>query len=69
MSKANKAMLFLILGAEFFWFMADNGIGTFMGNYTIYYLGASTRSNMINTIVGGVGSVIGFAIGGFIADK
>ena len=69
MTRANKIMLFLILGAEFFWFMADNGIGTFMSNYTIYHLGASTASNMINTIMGGVGSVIGFAIGGFIAAK
>lgn len=69
LSRANKIMLFLILGAEFFWFMADNGIGTFMGNYTIYYLGASTRSNMINTIIGGLGSVIGYALGGYIAGK
>ena len=69
MSKANKIMLILILAAEFFWFMADNGIGTFMGNYTVYYLGAESSSNMINTIVGGVGSVIGFAIGGIIASK
>lgn len=69
MTRANKIMLFLILGAEFFWFMADNGIGTFMSNYTIYHLGASTASNMVNTILGGVGSVIGFAIGGFIAAK
>ena len=50
MSKANKIMLILILGAEFFWFMADNGIGTFMGNYAVYYLGAESSSNMINTI-------------------
>ena len=69
MSKANKIMLFLILGAEFFWFMADNGIGTFMGNYTVYYLGAESSSNMINTILGGVGSVLGFALGGIIASK
>jgi len=69
MTRANKIMLWLILGAEFFWFMADNGIGTFMSNYTIYHLGASTASNMVNTILGGVGSVIGFAIGGFIAAK
>ena len=69
LSKANKRMLFLILIAEFFWFMADNGISTFMGNYTIYYLGASSSSNMINTIVGGIGSVIGFAFGGYIASK
>jgi maltose/moltooligosaccharide transporter len=69
MTKANRNMLFLILAAEFFWFMADNGIGTFMGNYTIYYLQASTSSNMINTIIGGVGSVIGFAVGGIIAEK
>ncbi len=69
MSKANKIMLILILAAEFFWFMADNGIGTFMGNYTVYYLGADSSRNMINTIVGGVGSVIGFAVGGIIASK
>ena len=69
MSKANKRMLIFILIAEFFWFMADNGIATFMGNYTIYYLKASTSSNMINTIVGGIGSVIGFAFGGIIAEK
>ena len=69
MSKANKMMLFFILGAEFFWFMADNGIGTFMGNYTVYYLGAESSSNMVNTILGGVGSVAGFAIGGIIASK
>lgn len=35
-SKANKTRLILILVAEFFWFRADNGIGTFMGNYTLY---------------------------------
>ena len=69
MTKANRIMLILILAAEFFWFMADNGIGTFMGNYTVYFLGAETSSNMINTILGGVGSVIGFAIGGMIASK
>ena len=69
MTKANRTMLILILIAEFFWFMADNGIGTFMGNYTVYFLGAETSSNMINTIVGGVGSVVGFAVGGIIAGK
>ena len=69
MTKANKIMLILILVAEFFWFMADNGIGTFMSNYTIYHLGGSTQGTMINTIVGGVGSVIGFALGGIIAGK
>lgn len=69
MSKANKIMLILILLAEFMWFMSDNGISTFIGNYTIYYLKCSSRSNMINTIVGGVGSVIGFLVGGMLAGK
>ena len=69
LSKANRNMLLLILGAEFFWFMADNGIATFMGNYAIYFLKTSSASNMINTIVGGIGSVVGFAIGGIIASK
>ena len=69
LSKGNKIMLILILCAEFFWFMADNGISTFMTNYTIYYFAASSSSSMINTIVGGVGSVIGFAVGGLVASK
>lgn len=69
LSKINRTILILILVAEFFWFMADNGIGTFMGNYAVYFLGTSTKSSMINTIVGGVGSVIGFAVGGIIASK
>jgi MFS family permease len=69
MSKANLIMLSLILAAEFFWFMSDNGIGTFMLNYSRNHLGASSAGNMVMTIVGGVGSVVGFAIGGFIADK
>ena len=69
LSKVNLAMLIIILVAEFFWFMADNGISTFMNNYTIYYLGAHSSSNMINTIVGGVGSIVGFALGGIIASK
>ena len=69
MSKANKIMLFLILGAEFFWFMADNGIGTFLNNYVIYGTKSSSVGTGILTIIGGVGSVIGFAIGGIIAGK
>jgi len=69
MSKANKAMLFAILGAEFLWFMADNAIGTYIGNYVIYYLNAASSGTMILTIVGGLASVVGFAIAGGIADK
>ena len=68
-SKQNLIMLILILGAEFFWFMADNGIATFMVNYSVYFLNAGTRMPMVNTIVGGVGSVLGFAVGGIIASK
>ncbi len=69
MSKANFVMLILILIAEFFWFMSDNGVATFMLNYSRGFLGASSSGNMVMIILGGVGSVIGFAIGGFIADK
>ncbi|MDY6093945.1 MAG: MFS transporter [Candidatus Enteromonas sp.] len=69
LTKANLRMLIFILVAEFFWFMADNAIGTFMGNFAIYYLGCSSRNSMINTIAGGVGSVLGFALGGIIAGK
>ena len=69
MSKANLIMLILILVAEFFWFMSDNGIGTFMLNYSRNHLGASSAGNMVMTIIGGLGSVVGFAIGGAIADK
>jgi len=69
MSKANKRMLFAILGAEFLWFMADNAIGTYIGNYVIYYLNSSSSKTMILTILGGLASVIGFATAGIIADK
>ena len=69
MTKANKIMLFLILGAEFFWFMADNGIGTFLNNYVIYNLNGSSASTAVMVIISGVGSVLGFAFGGIIASK
>ena len=69
MSRKNRNMLLAILGAEFLWFMADNAIATYIGNYVIYYLEASSSSTMILTILGGLASVIGFAIAGIIADK
>lgn len=69
LTKANKIMLFLILGAEFFWFMADNGISTFLNNYVIYGTHSSSTSTSMLTILGGVGSVVGFAVGGIIASK
>ncbi len=69
MSKANRNMLLAILGAEFLWFMADNAIGTYIGNYVIYYLKSSSSMTMILTILGGLASVIGFATAGSIADR
>jgi len=69
MSPANRRMLLAILGAEFLWFMADNALGTYIGNYVIYYLKAASSATMVMTIVGGLGSVLGFAIAGGIADK
>ena len=69
MSPANRKMLLAILGAEFLWFMADNALGTYIGNYVIYYLNSASSSTMILTIIGGVGSVAGFAVAGSIADR
>ena len=69
MSAANRRMLLAILGAEFLWFMADNAIGTYIGNYVIYYLNSKSSATMILTIVGGLLSVLGFAVAGSIADK
>lgn len=69
MSKANRNMLLAILAAEFLWFMADNAVGTYITNYTIYHLNAVSSNSTILTIVGGLFSVIGFAIAGSIADK
>ena len=69
MSAANKRMLLAILGAEFLWFMADNAIGTYIGNYVIYYLNSVSSATMLLTIIGGVASVVGFATAGIIADK
>lgn len=69
MSKKNLITLILILAAEVCWFMCDNGLNTYLGNYLVYYM--DTKSSMASTIVliGGVASVIGFAVGGIIADK
>ncbi len=69
MSGANRRMLLAILGAEFLWFMADNAIGTYIGNYVIYYLNSASSSTMILTILGGVASVVGFALAGTVADR
>ena len=69
MSKANKRMLLAILGAEFLWFMSDNALGTYIGNYVIYHLQTSSSATMILTILGGLASVVGFAVAGGIADR
>jgi len=69
MSRANRTMLLAILGAEFLWFMSDNAIGTYIGNYVIYYLNSVSSATMVLTIAGGLASVVGFAIAGGIADK
>ncbi len=69
MSKENRNMLLAILGAEFLWFMSDNALGTYIGNYVIYHLQSASSATMILTILGGLASVIGFAIAGGIADK
>ena len=59
MSKANRTMLLAILGAEFLWFMSDNAIGTYIGNYVIYYLNAVSSATMVLTIAGGIAEKIG----------
>ncbi len=69
MSKANKNMLLAILAAEFLWFMADNSIGTYIGNYVIYYMNSVSSATMFLTIIGGIASMVGFATAGAIADK
>ena len=69
MSKANRQMLLAILGAEFLWFMSDNALTTYIGNYVIYYLNAASSATMILTILGGLASVIGFATAGSVADR
>ena len=69
MSKANRIMLFAILGAEFLWFMSDNALGTYLNNYVYYAMGAATSNTSMMVIAGGLASVIGFATAGFIADK
>jgi MFS family permease len=69
MSRENRNMLLAILAAEFLWFMSDNALGTYVGNYVIYHLKSVSSATMILTIAGGVASVIGFAIAGKIADR
>ena len=62
-------MLLAILSSEFLWFMSDNAIGTYIGNYVIYYLNSVSSATMYLTIIGGVASVLGFGVAGIIADK
>ncbi len=69
MSPANRRMLLAILLAEFLWYMSDNALLTYIGNYVIYHLQSSSSSTMLLTILGGLASVIGFAIAGAMADK
>lgn len=69
MSKGNRNMLFAILGAEFLWFMADNAVRTYLGNYVLYYMNSASSNTMLVTIASGLASGAGFAVAGFIADK
>ena len=69
MSPANRRMLLAILGAEFLWFMSDNAIGTYIGNYVIYYLNASSSATMILTLGGGLASAVGFLVAGALAER
>ncbi len=69
MPASNKRMLLAILCAEFFWFMADNAIGTYIANYVIYHMKSASSNTGTLIILGGLGSVIGFATAGYIADK
>ncbi len=69
MSKANRTMLLAILGAEFLWYMSDNALGTYIGNYVIYHLQSVSSATMLLTILGGLSSVIGFTVAGGIAQK
>ena len=69
MSRINKITLWLILIAEFLWFMASNAVATFQTNYMTIAVNKQFEFSMVITIVGGVGSVAGFAIAGKIADK
>ena len=69
MAPANRRMLFAILGAEFLWFMSDNALGTYIGNYVIYYLNSVSSATSVLTILGGACSVAGFALAGLIVDK
>lgn len=69
MSKANRNMLFAILAAEFLWFMSDNALATYIGNYVIYHLNSVSSSTTLLVIIGGAASVLGFAFAGSIAEK
>ena len=69
MPKENRNMLLAILAAEFLWFMSDNALGTYLSNYVIYYLQSASSAAGMVVLIGGVASVVGFAIAGFIADK
>ncbi|MBO6285987.1 MAG: MFS transporter [Bacilli bacterium] len=68
-SGINKKTLWLILIAEFLWFMASNAVATFQTNYMTIAVNQQFEFSMVITLIGGVGSVLGFALAGKIADK
>lgn len=69
LSKRNRIVLFTLLGAEFLWSMAENGVKTFTVSYAMFFLEADTSSQMLSTILMGMGSVIGFLFVAYLSMK
>ncbi len=69
LSKENRKNLILILIAEALWFMSFNAIETFMSNYTMFYLDASTASKGYLDAVNGLCGAVAFVFAGRVADR
>ena len=69
LNKSQKVSLLFVLLTVFFIFMVDNGLNTYLNNFTIYYLQCDSSSTFIILIIRGASALIGFVVGALIADK
>jgi maltose/moltooligosaccharide transporter len=69
LSKENKRNLMLILVAEVLWFMSFNAIGTYLSNFVLFGLNASTSNSGTLSAIQGVLAAISFLIAGPVAER
>lgn len=69
LTKENKRNLILILVAEVLWFMSFNAIGTYLSNFVMFGLNASTSNAGTLSAVQGAAAAVSFLIAGPVAER